>query len=271
MFPYVRPKARSSNCDLPAPEVSELSRHLLRAQEKERKRISRELHDGTGQSLMVLRLYLAMLASDGQSPESRAKIQEALQLLDHTVEDLRRIISRLSPRVLDELGLLAAIRKEVLELAKSAGMRFELDLPERIDTLDHESEIALYRSLQEALHNIAKHSQAQCFSVRLKSNGNSLCLLVEDNGLGMSGSSLRLGDAFGLRGMRERIAALGGTVQVRSRPDNGVCLKVSLPIGPQEIRRHAVGERGRMPVKPPARTGVTSTQRQRPLAFAAKT
>ena len=126
MFPYVRHKARSSSCDLQTPEVSELSRHLLRAQEKERKRISRELHDGTGQGLMVLRLYLAMLASDGQSPESRAKIQEALQLLDHTVEDLRRIISRLSPRVLEEMGLLAAIRKEVLELAKNTGMRFEL-------------------------------------------------------------------------------------------------------------------------------------------------
>ncbi|PYT52536.1 MAG: histidine kinase, partial [Acidobacteria bacterium] len=105
------------------PEVLELSRHLVQAQEEERKRISRELHDEAGQGLMVLRLYLGTLVSESPNPELRMKIEEAMSMLDLTIGDLRRIIARLSPRMLEELGLMAAIRKEARELSKSTGMR----------------------------------------------------------------------------------------------------------------------------------------------------
>lgn len=226
--------------------IPELSRHLLRAQEAERKRISRELHDGTGQSLMVLRFYLAMLANDGQSPESQAKIEEALQLLDHTVEDLRRLISRLSPRILEELGLLAAIRKEVRELSKNTGMKAHLDLPKDFGQLASEFEVALYRSLQEALHNIAKHSQARNFFVRLESSGNSLCLFVEDDGVGISRGRVSNIRAFGLFGMKERIAALGGKVQIRSRRDRGTHIKIILPCPVESAVRKRAGSKQRL-------------------------
>src|SRR5438128_7234287 len=103
------------------PEVLELSRHLVQAPEEERKHISRELHDEAGQGLMVLRLYLSTRASESQSPESRPEIEEALAMLDRTIGDLRRIIARLSPRTLEELGLLPAIRKEARELSKNTG------------------------------------------------------------------------------------------------------------------------------------------------------
>jgi signal transduction histidine kinase len=245
MFQSLHAKSRNSASEQRAgAPASEQSRHLLRAQEAERKRISRELHDGTGQSLMVLRLYLAMLANDEQSPESQAKIREALQLLDHTVEDLRRIISRLSPRMLEELGLLAAIRKEVRELSKNTGMKAHLDLSKDLGQLDCEFEVAIYRSLQEALHNVAKHSQARNFSVRLERSGNSICLFVEDDGVGVSTGRVSTSRAFGLFGMKQRIAALGGKVQIRSRRDNGTLLKVMLPVpaGTAE-REQAGGER----------------------------
>jgi signal transduction histidine kinase len=236
MFPSLHAKSRNSASEQRAEApASEQSRHLLRAQEAERKRISRELHDGTGQSLMVLRLYLAMLANDEQSPESQAKIREALKLVDHTVEDLRRIISRLSPRMLEELGLLAAIRKEVRELSKNTGMKAHLDLPEDLGQLDCEFEVAIYRSLQEALHNVAKHSQARNFSVRLEHSGNSICLFVEDDGVGVSTGRVSTGHAFGLFGMKQRIAALGGKVQIRSRRDTGTLLKVMLPVPAQRL------------------------------------
>ncbi|PYX17732.1 MAG: hypothetical protein DMG84_02575 [Acidobacteria bacterium] len=124
---------------------SELSRHLLQAQEEERKRISRELHDETGQGLMVLRLYLGMLAGDSHSPQLKLKVEEAMTMLDRTIGDLRRIIARLSPRTLEELGLLAAIRKEVRELAKHTGMKAQIDLPEALGEEDHEIEIEVYR------------------------------------------------------------------------------------------------------------------------------
>src|SRR5437763_13124277 len=129
------------------PEVLELSRHLVQAQEEERKRISRELHDEAGQGLMVLRLYLGTLVSESPNPELRMKIEEAMSMLDLTSGDLRRIIARLSPRMLEELGLMAAIRKEARELSKSTGMRPRLILP-GFGELDHEIEIALYRSVQ---------------------------------------------------------------------------------------------------------------------------
>ncbi len=145
------------------PEVLELSRHLVQAQEEERKRISRELHDEAGQGLMVLRLYLGTLVSESPNPELRMKIEEAMSMLDLTIGDLRRIIARLSPRMLEELGLMAAIRKEARELSKSTGMRPRLILPMGFGELDHEIEIALYRSVQEALHNVANaRGAAQC-------------------------------------------------------------------------------------------------------------
>jgi len=219
-------KARSS---ARLPQSSEWSRHLLRAQEEERKRISRELHDGTGQGLMVLRLYLAMLASENIGPESQAKVQEALKLLDHTIEDLRRIIGRLSPRVLEEMGLLAAIRKLVQDMGRTTGLRAQLELPKEFAGIDRELEIALYRSLQEALHNVAKHAQAQKFAVLLGCDDKSVWLQVQDDGVGSPGPRRVRSRNFGLLGMRERIAALGGKVRICSGKDNGFSIKITVP------------------------------------------
>jgi signal transduction histidine kinase len=213
----------------PATQVSELSHHLLRAQEGERRRISRELHDGTGQGLMVLRLYLGMLATESSTPESQAKIHEALKLLDHTIEDLRRIIGRLSPRVLEEMGLLAAIRKSVRDVSRRTGLKAQLELPKALGELDREVEIALYRSLQEALHNIAKHAHAQNISVHMQFRDHSICLLVEDDGIGFSGGRRSRSLAFGLFGMKQRIAALGGKVRISSRKGDGTRIKITIP------------------------------------------
>jgi signal transduction histidine kinase len=241
------------------------------AQEAERKRISRELHDGTGQNLMVLRLYLAMLANDEQSPGSQAKIREALDLVDHTVDDLRRILCRLSPRVLEEAGLLAAIRKEVRELSKNTGMKASLDLPENFGQLDSEIEVAVYRSLQEALHNIAKHSQARNFSVRLEANERSLCLLVEDDGVGVSSGRVSTKRAFGLFGMKQRIGALGGKIQIRSRPDKGTFLKLMLPVPRRNAaRQQKIGERVGPMADGPSQAGQGNPIDSRRLAMAAK-
>ncbi len=242
MPPSFSAKRRKAQFRLPpsSAPLADLSRHLMRAQEEERKRISRELHDGAGQGLMVLRLYLGMLASESQSPESLLKIEEALKLLDHTVEDLRRIIGRLSPRTLEELGLIAAIRKEAHALGRNTGMKFQLHLAPDLGPLDHEIEVALYRSLQEALHNIAKHSQAQNFTIHLRKEGERLCLSVEDDGIGFSrkrGSGLQ---TFGILGMRERVAALGGKMRIRSVKGSGTQVKISVPGTAEPIRKPAV-------------------------------
>ena len=230
MFPSSLKGRKSISNDLSPAQTSEVSRHLVRAQEEERKRISRELHDGTGQGLMVLRLYLGMLGAGQLDVEGQEKVREALGLLDHTIEDLRRIIGRLSPQTLERLGLLPAIRKEVRELSRNTGIKAELDLPRTLPQLDKELELALYRSIQEALHNIAKHAGAKNVRVSLEPGDNSLKLLVEDDGAGFTRKKCSQGNGFGLWGMRERISALGGKLRVRTELGEGTQVRITLPV-----------------------------------------
>src|SRR5947208_172981 len=130
------------------------------------------------------------------------------------------------------------IRKEERELSKSTGMRPRLILPMGFGELDHEIEIALYRSVQEALHNVAKHSRAKNFVIRFEIDNGSAVLRVEDDGVGFSGKGTSRSRSFGLLGMRERIAALGGTVRIRSRKGTGTRITVMLPL-PASSARHA--------------------------------
>src|SRR5205823_6543646 len=133
--------------------IAELSAHLLRVQEEERKRISRELHDETGQALMVIRLYLGMLEAQMPPRGARHKVRETLEVVDRTIDGLRRIIGKLSPLVLQELGLIAAIRKEAKDLARNTGVKARVAVNDSVGRLDAESEMAIYRVVQEALHN----------------------------------------------------------------------------------------------------------------------
>jgi signal transduction histidine kinase len=213
------------------PDPSELSRPLLQAQEEERRRISRELHDETGQALMVLRFHLEMLAGDSRSEEQKNRINESLELLDRAIEGLRRTIAQLSPRVLEELGLIAAIRRQAELLTRHNHIQAQLELPEDLQWLDHDVQVAIYRSVQEALHNVIKHARAQNFTLRLKVTGSKVSLEVEDDGTGFSPRKAQQ-RGFGLTGMRERAAALGGSMKIRSEPEKGTRIRVTFPLPP---------------------------------------
>jgi two-component system, NarL family, sensor histidine kinase UhpB len=205
--------------------VSDISRQLLQAQEEERRRITRELHDETGQALMVLRFQLEMLAAEAKDEAQRTRTQESLALLDRTIDGLRRTIARLSPRVLEELGLVAALRKQAQLLAKQTGVRVHLDLAEDVEELDHDVQVAVYRSVQEALHNIAKHARARNVNVRLRHQSRRLSLEIEDDGVGfMPRTATDRG--FGIKGMRERATALGGSTRIHSQPGKGTRVRV---------------------------------------------
>lgn len=208
---------------------TELSRRLLQAQEEERRRITRELHDETGQALMVLRFQLEMLAGSATDKEQLARITESLGLLDRAIDGLRRTIARLSPRVLEEMGLVTAIRKQAQLLAKHTKMRARLSLPPEMGKLHHDLQVAVYRSVQEALHNVAKHSQARAFAVRLAISAGKLALEIEDDGVGFL-TRAAAGRGFGLKGMRERATAFGGSMNVRSRPGEGTRIRLSFRI-----------------------------------------
>jgi signal transduction histidine kinase len=211
--------------------IVELSGHLLKAQEEERKRISRELHDETGQALMVIRLYLGMLDSTVKTRGAKARIGELLAVVDRTIEGIRRIIGRLSPLVLQELGMIAAIRKEAKDLAKTAGVRSRVAISDDVGRLDPVIETAIYRVVQESLHNVAKHAQAQNVNIQMDREGGTLKLVIEDDGTGIRAAvanSMR--PSFGMAGMHERIATLGGQMNVVSRKGEGTRISVTVPV-----------------------------------------
>jgi two-component system sensor histidine kinase NreB len=212
-------------------QVAELSGHLLKVQEQERKRISRELHDETGQALMVIRLYLGMLENAIKTRAAKQKVNETLQVVDRTIEGLRRIIARLSPLLLQELGLIAAIRKEAKDLAKSTGVKTQVDIDDSVGRLAPDVEAAIYRVVQEALHNVAKHAQAKTVKIQIVRASGELVLLVEDDGVGMSPGKRIPSErqTFGLQGMKERIGMLGGTVHIESAKGKGTRLQIKIP------------------------------------------
>lgn len=210
--------------------IAELSGHLLRVQEEERKRISRELHDETGQALMVIRLYLGMLEQVAGT-RARGKIRETVGVVDRTIEGIRRIIGRLSPLVLQELGLVAGIRKEAKDFAKTTGVKARVAVSDEIGRLAPECEAAIYRVVQEALHNVAKHAKATLVNIQMTRSDDIVHLVIEDNGQGMEDTERWNGRSFGLAGMRERVAMLGGTVEVESAPGQGTRIDVVVPMG----------------------------------------
>jgi len=210
--------------------IVELSGHLLKAQEEERKRISRELHDETGQALMVIRLYLGMLDGAVKNREGKAKIGELLAVVDRTIEGIRRIIGRLSPLVLQELGLIAAIRKEAKDLARTAGVQSRVAIGDDVGRLDPVIETAIYRVVQESLHNVAKHAQAQNVNIQMEREGETLKLIIEDDGMGIRAVTNSLRPSFGMAGMQERISTLGGQMRVVSRKGEGTKISVTVPV-----------------------------------------
>ena len=218
--------------------IAELSGHLLRAQEEERKRISRELHDETGQALMVIRLYLGMLETSVGARTARLKIRETLEVVDRTIEGIRRIIGRLSPLVLQELGLIAAVRKEAKDLASSAGVKARVNVSAEFGRLPAPLEAAIYRVVQEALHNVAKHANASSVTIEMAREGDAVKLLIEDDGVGISKQKPGR-QTFGMAGMRERIGNLGGKMRVTSPPGRGTRIEVSAPLtnGAKSVER----------------------------------
>ncbi|HSM87730.1 MAG TPA: GAF domain-containing sensor histidine kinase, partial [Candidatus Limnocylindrales bacterium] len=214
--------------------IAELSGHLLRVQEEERKRISRELHDETGQALMVIRLYLGMMEGGVKERAVRNKIKETVDVVDRTIEGIRRIIGKLSPLVLQELGLVAAIRKEAKDLAKTTGMKTRVVISEDVGRLAAGTEQAIYRVVQEAFHNVAKHAQARNVTVQVTRQDHVVHVLVEDDGIGIqpqSRSNARERQTFGLAGIKERIAMLGGVSRVISAKGKGTRIEITVPAG----------------------------------------
>jgi len=201
-------------------QVRQLAEHMLHVEEAERRRISRELHDEAGQSMLCIRLQMEMLetAMPEQMAEQRQKLREVRNMTEHTILEIRRLIAALSPAVLEQLGLGAALRQLVNRFRQVSPARVRLALF-RLGALPKKTEMIVYRLVQECFNNIAKHSNAKSVNLSVKTADGYLKLIVDDNGIGFNvEEALARRDSFGLSGMRERVALLGGSFQVESNP-----------------------------------------------------
>lgn len=208
--------------DLSAQErkVRQLAETMVQVEESERRRISRELHDQTGQDLLWIRLQMEML--ERELPESerewRSRVGQLRDMTERTIVEIRRLIAALSPAVLDQLGLAAALRQLMTRFQTHSGMRARLRLG-RLGGLSKRLEVIVYRLVQECLNNVAKHSQCSHVNVSVATADGKLRLTVADNGVGFSvEEALTKPGSFGLAGIRERVELMGGRCEIRSLP-----------------------------------------------------
>ena len=210
-------------------EVRRLQSLARRAEEQERRRIGRELHDEAGQSLLLLRLQLEMLER-AAPPRLRPGLGEARGTAERIVTELRRIVAALSPAVLERLGLVPALRQLAARFEKTCEARVAVGVRGAARDLPLEVQEVIYRVAQECLQNTAKHARATTVNLSLEITDKSIRLRVGDNGAGFSVETAgNRPTSFGLAGMRERAALSGGTLAVRSAPGKGAAVILRLP------------------------------------------
>jgi two-component system sensor histidine kinase UhpB len=206
-------------------ERRESARVALAAQERERMRVARELHDEIGQRLTAVAINAERAAEDGESASSEA-LHAVVDDVRDSLEDVRRIARELRPEALDDLGLvnaLIALCSRVTDVRVER--RFDRDLP----PLDHETELVIYRIAQESLTNVSRHAKASRAVVALRREGDSIVLTVRDDGRGLP-AELPRGTA-GISGMRERALLVGGALTISSEPGKGTEVRLSVPTG----------------------------------------
>ena len=217
-------------------DLQRLSAQIIGAQEAERQRISQELHDEMGQALTAMSINLAAIEKElppELDPVVRERLAETSSLADQTLEQVRELALDLRPAMLDDLGLVPAVRWYVNRFAKRLDLEVELEAIDLDERLAPEVETALYRVVQEALTNVARHAQANRVRLRLERKPSTVVAVIEDDGIGFdvaepAGQVLERG--VGLVGAQERVAFLGGSLSIQSRPGQGTRLSVKVPL-----------------------------------------
>jgi two-component system sensor histidine kinase UhpB len=199
-------------------ERRESGQRALRAQEAERARVARGLHDEVGQ---VLTGVLLQLEGEGRSDDAKAAVRQAL-------EEVRRIARELRPEMLEHLGLVSALTELARKFAGQSGLRIERRFADDLPPLSEEAELAVYRVAQESLTNVARHAQASRVEVALEPGAGSVVLRVVDDGRGMD-ETVALNGRGGLRGMRERAVLVGGALAVKRAREGGVEVRLEVP------------------------------------------
>jgi signal transduction histidine kinase len=225
-------------------QLRHLSHQILHAQEEERKRISRELHDEIAQTLVGINVHLAALTRDvaGNPRSLQQKIARTQRLVEKSVDIVHRFARELRPTVLDDLGLIPALHAFMKEFTKQTGIhiRFTTFTSRRIKQLNNDTRTVFYRVAHEALTNVARHAQASLVEVNIEKLPNAVCLKIKDNGKSFQAQRVmhsKQNTRLGLIGMRERLEMVGGSFSVESAPGKGTTVRAQIPLANRRAGR----------------------------------
>lgn len=208
---------------------------IIQAQEEERRRVAREIHDGPAQSLanVVLRSEVCEQLLDSNTEEARRELQELRGIVRNSLQDVRRIIFDLRPMALDDLGLVPALTRYVETLKEKNGVNISINCSGQRKRLDATVEVALFRVVQEGVQNIIKHANATCVSITLEIGSENIMAVIKDNGAGFDAEEYMKApkpNSYGIVGMKERLEILGGQFSIRSKPGEGTEIIALLPL-----------------------------------------
>ncbi|MCX5262702.1 sensor histidine kinase [Streptomyces sp. NBC_00199] len=206
-------------------ERASSSARVLLAQEAERRRIAQELHDEVGQSMTAILLALERTADEADEP-LRGELRQMQEITRGSLDEVRRLVRRLRPGVLEDLGLVSALTSLTTEFATHVGLRVVRRFDTGLPVLDQQTELVLYRVAQEALTNAARHAEAGRVEVGLHHTAESVVLAVADDGRGTGAAP----EGAGMRGMRERALLIGATLDITSRPRAGTQVRLTVPL-----------------------------------------
>lgn len=208
-----------------------LASRILSAQEAERVRVSRELHDDTGQALTLILVRLQLIENLTRDDEVKRELAELRELVVDTLDGVRRLAVQLGPSVLEDLGLRSGLEWLVDRVREEAGLQVELRLAAKDDHVPATTAIAVFRVAQEALTNVVRHARATRAQLHLSEEVGELVLAIADDGLGFDVAEARARPAasVGLFGMAERVALVGGTIEILSRKGAGTRVVVRVP------------------------------------------
>jgi len=235
-----RVSERTAELKIANDSLRQLSLHLLRTQDDERRRIARELHDGIGQLLVAIKLNSDLVARENLSEPARAAVLQNGTMVEEILSGIRTISHLLHPPLLDEAGLPSALRWYVDEFSQRSGIKVKLECDPELGRLPAELETAVFRIIQEGLGNVHRHAQSPTAEVRLALKDGMLRLEVTDEGCGISPEQqtdilLRGRSGVGLRGIRERVAQFGGKFEIES--SGGTRIKAELPVDESQQAR----------------------------------
>jgi len=206
----------------------QLAHYTQVALERERKSISRELHDELGQALTSIKIDLSIVKQNFSIQNSLVKLEKVIALVGETIKTVRRLTSQLRPEIIDDIGFDAAVEWYANEFAKRNDIEIFLDLDPEIE-LSTDASLIVYRIIQESLTNISKHAKATKAQIGMGRNGESIVFLISDNGIGISQSEMVKKQSFGILGMKERAFFLGGTFNISKLTEGGTIIKLMFP------------------------------------------